>query len=44
MPPMDLAGELPDRRIVGLVPPALARELGVAPGGAGVSSPRSAPA
>lgn len=31
MPPMDLAGELPDRRIVGLVPPALARELGVAP-------------
>jgi type IV pilus assembly protein PilB len=29
--PLELAGEAPDRRVVGLVPAALARELGVAP-------------
>ncbi|HST62365.1 MAG TPA: ATPase, T2SS/T4P/T4SS family [Longimicrobium sp.] len=33
MAPLDLGGELPDRRIVGMVPAPLARELGVAPVG-----------
>ncbi len=33
MAPLDLTGELPDRRIVGMVPSTLARQLGVAPVG-----------